>query len=304
MAKSKFDFSLLKPADENSASFESQLKPLDETEDDLGAYLDNLPQGKGFFSKLAPNILTGLTHAGRNLHNLPHDLSKLAEWPAEKLVGPLSHPLSSFLPYDKEDYSDVWGSNKDSDTMMDKLIKGGVEHAPEIIGGMGLLRGGFRRLTGAHQLNQAERLANQSGASFNYNPNTIDEARNYLPRSHAAEEMIAGSERGHYPSSFSLQSQIGHHQRNLSNSPLASERLLAPRAGELKQNMIGELGNIFRTEGMHEEADLLGQGINNYRQYMRIRNAALPVLKKFGIPTSILAALGFGYKKAKQALSD
>lgn len=305
VAKSKFDLSLLKPVDEQNASFESQLKPIDENEEDEGAYLDNLPEPEGFFHKLPKNILIGLTHAGRNLHNFPHDLSKLAEWPAEKIAGPLKHPLSSYLPYDEEDYSDVFGGDKTKDTMIDKLIKGGVEHAPELIGGVGLLRSGIRRLKGTHHLDMVQRAIRERGLNnFNYNPSTIEEARNYLPRSHATNEMIAASERGQYPSSFAIQTQIGKHQRDLVRSPLVSERLLAPRAGELKQNMLGELGNILRSEGMHEEADLLTRGINNYRQYMRVKNAVMPALKKFGIPTSILAAVGFGYKKAKKVLSD
>src|SRR5689334_15510748 len=151
-------------------------------EEDPGAYLDKLSNSKSFISKLPSNILTGLAHAGRNLHNLPHDVSKLAEWPAEKLVGPLKHPLSSYLPYDEQDYADVFGSNKDQDTTSDKFIKKGIEFAPDIIGGAGLVRNAFRRLTGAHHLSEAQRLANQSDLNaFSYNPQTINEARNYLP---------------------------------------------------------------------------------------------------------------------------
>ncbi len=273
-------------------------------EEDTGAYLDNLPEGESFLSKLPKNILTGLTHTGRNLHNLPHDLSKLAEWPAEKIAGPLKHPLSSYLPYDEQDYSDVFGSNKETDTMLDKLIKGGVEHAPEIAGGVGLVRGGFRKLTGTHQLNAVERAANQSGLKFNYKPKTIKEAEKYFPPSHATKEMIADSNAGFYGSSFKAQSQVGHHQRNLVKSPLAAENLLAPRAAELKQTMLGELSSILKNAGMHNEVKLLSQGINNYRQYMKVRNAVMPVLKKLGIPTSLVAALGFGYSKTKKALSD
>ncbi len=68
--------------------------------------------------------------------------------------------------------------------------------------------------------------------------------------------------------------------------------------------MLGQLGDILRTEGMDREADLLHRGITNYRQYTRIRNAIMPALKKYGIPTTVLAAIGFGYKKASKALSD
>ena len=303
LSKSKFDFSLLKPVNEKNADFESKLKPVD-NEEDSGSYLDNLPEQPGFFHKLPRNIAIGLAHAGRNAHNLPHDISKLVEWPAEKLFGPLKHPLSSYLPNDERDFSDVFGGNKESNSLLDKLIQGGIEHAPELIGAGGLLRGGLRRLKGTHQLDAVERAANQSGLPFRYNPETIEEAQNYFPRSHATNEMVADSNAGFYRPSFNAQSQVGHHQRNLAKSPLAAERLLAPRAGELKQTMLGELGDIFRANGMHEEADMLRAGINNYRQYMQVTDAAKRALKALGLPATLAAAVGFGYRKAKSALVD
>ena len=79
VANSKFDLSLLKPVDHKNADFESNLKPLDNEEEDAGTYLDNLPQPDGFFHKLPRNIATGLAHAGRNLHNLPHDLAHFGD---------------------------------------------------------------------------------------------------------------------------------------------------------------------------------------------------------------------------------
>ncbi len=290
-----------------------QLNSDEENVEDAGAYLDNLPKSEG--SHPLRDIMIGLTHAGRNLHNLPHDtvsgIEKLGDYFNSKDPYWKKHQkpkdsfkLSEHLPNDEQDYSDIWGGNKDKKTLLDKIIQGGVEHAPELIGAGGLIRGGFRRLTGTHHLNQVERAANRSGVDFNYHPNTVDEARNYLPTSHATNEMIQGSEAGGYTPSFSMQSQVGHHQRTLANSPLAADRLLAPRAGELKQSMLGELGNILRRSGMHHEADLLGRGINNYRQYMRVRNAVLPVLKQLGIPVTVLTALGLGFKKVKKALSD
>lgn len=277
-----------------------------EDEEDTGAYLDNLPQPEGFFHKLPKNILIGLTHAGRNLHNLPHDISQLAEWPVEKLAGPLKHPLSSYLPYDTQDYSDVFGGDKNTDTLMDKMIKGGIEHAPEIIGGAGLVRGGLRRLTGTHQLDTVKKLINQKGIQeFSYPSQMIKDAEKFLPKTNATKELLGEVKAGNYEPAFNLQSQIGHHQRKLAKSPLASENsIMAPKAGELKQQMLGHLESVLRNANHIEEADLLKKGISNYRQYKKVMNAAMPVIKYLGIPTTILTALGFGYKKAKQGLSD
>lgn len=277
-----------------------------EQEEDAGAYLDNLPQDEGFLSKLPRNILTGLTHAGRNVHNLPHDLSKVIEWPFEKLMGHMEHPLSSYLPYDEQDYSDVFGGNKENDTMMDKLIKGGIEHAPDIIGGAGLVRGGIKRLTGTHYLDKVENFANSNGLqNFSYPKQMIKEAKKFLPETKATKELIGEVKSGKYSPAFDLQSQVGHHQRKLLKSPLASENsIMAPKAGELKQSMLGHLEHVLRSANHIEEADMLRKGIDNYRTYKKIMDVAAPLVKYLGIPTTILASLDFAYKKGKKALSD
>ncbi len=325
VAKSKFDPSLLKPIDESNSQFNSaQLKPV-EDEEDAGAYLDDLPQPEGFFHKLPRNILAGLANLGHSTINFPHDVVQGAENIGEGLgnlikkkfpfsqgtqdlldKAPKSHKLSDYIPYQKEhDFAQMLGQEGEG-TLMDKLIQKGIEYAPEITGGTALLRGGIRRLKGTHQLDAVEQAIKERGLSnFNYSPGTAEEARRYLPKSHdATNEMVAASESGNYPASFSMQSQIGKHQRDLARSPLASERLRAPRVGELKQNMLGELGDILRSSGMHKEADMLKTGINNYRQYVKVKDAVIPVLKKLGIPVTILSALGFGYKKLKQGLFD
>ncbi len=315
MAKSKFDLSLLKPVDEQDADFEKNLKPLDDEEEDAGAYLDNLPPPESFLHKLPRNILTGLTHAGRNLHNLPHDIVHLGDVVGSGIGRMLGAPefqngktsdLASYLPNDEQDYSDVWGGNKENDTMMDKLVKGGIEHAPEIIGGAGLIRGGFRRLTGAHHLNAVEKAVKQKGLQdFAYPKQMIKEAEKFLPGTKATKELLGEVNAGKYGPAFKLQSQVGHHQRKLLKSPLASENsIMAPKAGELKQNMLGHLEHVLRSANHVEEADLLRKGINNYRQYKQVMKAATPLVKYLGIPTTILAGIPFAYKKTKQFMGD
>jgi len=283
----------------------AQLNADNGDEEDAGAYLDNLPEPEGFWHKLPKNILTGLTHAGRNLHNLPYDLSKLAEWPVEKLIGPLKHPLSSYLPYDEKDYSDVFGTNKETNTLMDKLIQGGIEHAPELIGGAGLVRGGFRRLKGTHQLDAVEKAIKQKGLQdFAYPKEMIEEAKKFLPETKATKELLGQVNTGKYGPAFDLQSQVGHHQRNLLRSPLASENsIMAPKAGELKQNMLDHLERVLRSANHIEEADMMRKGINNYKRYKKIMKVAIPLFKKLKIPTSGLAALGLGVYGGKKLVN-
>ena len=68
--------------------------------------------------------------------------------------------------------------------------------------------------------------------------------------------------------------------------------------------MLGHLETVLRNANHIEEADMLRKGISNYRQYKKVMNAAMPVIKYLGIPTTILTSLGFVYNKGKKALSD
>jgi len=227
--------------------------------EDAGAYLDNLPKPEGFWSKLPRNILIGLTHAGRNLHNAPHDLvqqfenATAFENPLDKILEEKygikqkpSKPLSEYLPNDIQDYSEVLGGNKDTKTLFDKLIQGAFEYSPELIGAGGLVRAGLRKYPitqrgAARQLRKAEKLAAERGINIPLSTQSIDESIPFLPKTHATRELLKGAESGKYEPSFGLQSQVGKHERDLRKSALASERLLAPQARELKQRIISEM---------------------------------------------------------------
>lgn len=305
---------------------EEQLSPEQEA-DEAGAALDNLPQPEGFWSKLPRNILIGLTHAGRNLHNAPHDIvqglehvaAPFANNPLDKILEEKyglkqkkSKPISEYLPYDEQDYSDVFGGNKDTKTLGDKLVQGAIEHGPELVGAGGLVRSGLRRFPitqrgAARQLRQAEHLASERGVNIPLTNQSIDEAVPFLPRTHATRELLQGAEAGEYGPSFGLQSQVGKHERDLRKSALASERLLAPQARELKQRIIGEMETGLRAMGHNDIADLLKGGLNDYRKYIKFRDDVKPYLTKLGIPGSALALLGVGVKygkKAANALND
>jgi hypothetical protein len=268
------------------------------------------------------DILAGLANAGRNLHNMPHDVVQSVENstqgfggnnPFEQIIAekfginkkPVSN-ISDYLPYDPTNYSATFGVNPETMTLMDRLIQGGVEHAPEFIGGGALLRSGYRRVKGTHYLDKLERMIKQKNIKdFAYPNNMIQQSKKFLPKTEATKELIAETQAGNYKPAFNLQSQVGHHQRKLAKSPLASENsIMAPKAGELKQNMLGHLEKVLRAGGNTEEADLLRRGISNYKQYIKIKDAAMPYIKYGGIPTTVLALLGLGIKKGKQLMND
>ncbi len=311
-------------------------------EEDAGEFLDNLPGGESFLSKLPRNIASGLAMLGHRATNLPYETAKEVQSLSEpfgqiqkqyfhavipKQQSYLEQTVNKFnkehnvpessknqgwglnvenIPHQQEyNYPQLFGQEGEG-TIMDRLIQKGIENSPEIIGGAGLLRGGFRRLKGTHQLDKLEKLIKEKGISgFNYPKEMINESKKFLPKTESTKELINQVNKGQYKPAFNLQSQVGHHQRKLLKSPLASENsIMAPKAGELKQNMLGHLENVLRSANLTEEADLLKTGIKNYRQYKKVMNAAMPVIKYLGIPTTILTGLGFLYNKGKNALKD
>jgi len=277
-----------------------------------------------FASKLPRNLLIGATHAGRNLHNLPHDLVQGAEGvagrlsklfgvafsglPGSEYVKNQNKPLSSYLPYDNQNYADVFGQ-VGSGTISDRMIQKATEHSPEILGLAGLGRAVLRKFPitqggAARKLNEAEKLLAERG-SYNIGvpEDMIGEAIPFLPKTHATKEMLKSVRQGEYSPSFSLQSQIGKHERDLRKSSLASERLLAPEARELKERILGKIESGLREQGHHDIADLLRGGIDDYRKYIKFREKVKPVIKKLGFPTSVVAFLGLGTSAGRKAAS-
>lgn len=276
----------------------------------------NLPETEGFFSKLPRNILIGLTHLGRNIHNLPHDIVQGLErgtenisTPFNKLKGPKINKgpsISNLLPYDPNEYGDVFGQQGEG-TLFDRLIQKGIEHAPEIAGGYALLRRlpitqGFA----ARPLKQAQNLARERGIeSVNIHPELMNEARQFLNmRNPDVRQLYEEALEGGYEPLMSLQSDIGREARALRKSPVRAESRRAPQAASLKQRMLQGIQNELRTQGHDDIADLIGSGINKYRQFKQIEQHVYPILKKLGIPIGVGASIIFGGKKVKKFLTD
>lgn len=319
VANSRFDPSLLKPVDEKENNFQSQLTPVDDNQQDPGSYLDNLSSAdEGFFHKLPRNILIGLAKLGHSTINMPHDVAALADKrlgdlsdQMNKAFNPATVPkyknlkMSDYVPQQQDyDFAGMLGQ-KGEPSLMDKLVQGGVEYLPEIAGGKGLLTAATRRLTGVHELDAVKKAAEKFGQNnFAYSPADINEAKNYMPNTEATRQLLTSSQAGEYPASFSVRSQLGKHQNDLSNSPLAAERLMAPQVKDLRRKMLDQLQDALRTQGMHTEADMLQNGIKNYGQYMRVKNAVMPVLKRLGVPMTAAAAIGYGFTKGKNLVNS
>ena len=100
------------------------------------------------WKRIPRDVLIGLTHAGRNLHNLPHDIASGVDYVgsgigrmlgAKEFQNGQSSHLADYLPYDEQNYADVWGQ-KGAGSTLDNVLQKGVELAPDIIGGANALR--------------------------------------------------------------------------------------------------------------------------------------------------------------------
>ena len=124
---------------------------------------------EGFLQKLPRNLEIGLFNQRQNAVNLPHDLVSSLEqqgnalgqignkyFPIEKYAGNNRLPfsgnnkpyknISEYLPNEQYDFAKMFGQ-QGAPTFSDTLIQKGVEHAPEIIGGMNALRNVLPYLT-------------------------------------------------------------------------------------------------------------------------------------------------------------
>lgn len=294
---------------------------------------DDQPEEE-FSSKLPRNIMSGLAGIGHNAMNLPHDImygaESLGSSIGDRLAALLQMPKESDLPFLKSQYknpenvqhiiSDMIPHQEEKNfaqmlgqkgvgTFSDNAIQMGIKYAPEILGLTGLIRHGLKHLPitqygAANKLRQADKLISKVGAKTPLSEETIEAATPFLPKTHATREMLEKARAGDYKSTFATQSQIGHHERNLRKSTLASERLLAPEARELKQIALSEAETALRGQGHHEAADLIRGGIDTYRKYIKIRDNVFPILRKIGIPTTALGLFGVGVNKAIKSIKD
>lgn len=243
------------------------------------------PQEEGFFHKLPRNVLIGLTHAGRGLHNLPHDIVHLGDVVGSKIGRMLGAPelqdkdsdLASYLPYDTQSYADVWGQ-KGQGTPADNLIQKGIEIAPDVIGGINALRslrllphltrkGASKSLVKARELGKTKNIA-----PLDVNPDLIEDTRQFLPNTTPYRNLIDEAGYGDYNKLFSLQSDLGKHAGGMSKDWFSKANRAHGKAGlEVRGNILNEMKQSLRQQGHGDIADLLTKGQDEYRRYMKFK---------------------------------
>ena len=230
------------------------------------------------WKRIPRDVLIGLTHAGRNLHNLPHDLASLGEWPLEKLRGkPFEHPLSSYLPNDTSNYADVWGQ-KGAGTTLDNVLQKGIEIAPDLIGGANALRSlkllpHLTRRGASKSLVKAKDLAKgRNIGTLNVNPDLIEDAAQFLPKTSAYKNMLEGAGYGDYNELFKLQSDLGKHSSDYARSLFSAAERSHGRAGMATRNkLLSDMHKGLQDLGHEDISKLLKKGQDEYRRYAKFK---------------------------------
>lgn len=275
-------------------------------------------ESQGFLSKLPRNIAIGLANLGHSTLNTPSDLAQLAEQRGKefgmnlKIPGPEIKtkeykPISSYIPRQEEhNFAEMLGQ-KGNPTLLDSFIQKGVEFSPEIMSGYGLMRNLplTQRMASRH-LRQARNMAHERNVNeLNVNPELLEESRQFMNMNNPdVQRLYQESQQGGFNSLMSLQSDVGVEARSLRKSPLAAERRQAPHAENLKQRLLTDIRRELTAQGHEDIADLVGRGINKYRQYKKIEENVYPILKRLGIPIGIGASIIFGWNKGKKLLND
>jgi hypothetical protein len=263
---------------------------------------------ESLWKRIPRDVLIGLTHAGRNLHNLPHDIAHLGDVVGSKIGRMLGAPelqnkdsdLASYLPYDEQNYADVWGQ-KGPGTTLDNVLQKGVEIAPDVIGGVNALRslkilphltrkGASKNIVKARELGKTRNMG-----PLDVNPDLIEDTRQFLPNTTPYRNLIDEAGYGDYNKLFSLQSDLGKHAGGMSKDWFSKANRAHGRAGlEVRGNILNEMKNSMRQQGHGDIADLLSKGQDEYRRYMKFkpyRNALLAAGAAYSLPRNVLIDL-------------
>ncbi len=261
------------------------------------------------WKRVPRDALIGLTHAGRNLHNLPHDIASGIDYVGSGIGrmfgapefqnGQSSH-LANYLPYDTQNYADVLGQ-KGQGTTLDNILQKGVEIAPDVIGGVNALRslkilpyltrkGASKNIVKAREMGKSRNMG-----PLEVNPDLIEDTRQFLPNTTPYRNLIDEAGYGDYNRLFSLQSDLGKHSGGMAKDWFSKANRAHGRAGlQVRGNILNEMKNSMRQQGHGDISDLLTKGQDEYRRYMKFkpyRNALGVAAGAYALPRNVLIDL-------------
>ncbi len=259
------------------------------------------PEQEAFYKQPLRDVGIGLAHAGRNLHNLPHDLAHGVDV-AGSAIGRLfgapelknnNSNLASYFPNDEQDYSDVFGQ-KGEPKFTHKAIQKGIEYAPDIIGGINALRSvnllpHLTRRGASKKLRQVSKLNAQGKIKpLNVNPELIEDMRQFLPKTAPYRDAIDAAHYGDYQKLFELQSDVGKESAARARDIFSSAERSHGRAGFNSVNaLLNDMHKEIQAQGLLKESKLLSEGRNDYRRYKKFlpyRNALALGAASLAIP--------------------
>ncbi|HHT9109586.1 MAG TPA: hypothetical protein ACFYDZ_00335 [Candidatus Brocadiaceae bacterium] len=263
---------------------------------------------ESFLGKLLPNIGVGLTHAGRNLHNLPHDIVSSLEKSIQGIGSAFDvlpgmprkrQNISNYIPKDTADYQNVF-RNPGENTPTDYVVQKSFEYGPDVLMGLNALRGMkllpyLARRGASRNLQKAREIGREKNiAPLEVNPDLIEDTRQFFPNTTPYRNLINDAGYGDYNRLFDLQSDLGKHAGGLSKDWFSKANRAHGRAGlQVRGNILDEMKQSLRKEGHEDIADLLTRGQDDYRRYM-----------KFKPYRNALAIAGGAYALPKNALID
>jgi len=238
------------------------------------------------WKRIPRDVLIGLTHAGRNLHNLPHDIASGVDYVgsgigrmlgAKEFQNGNSSHLADYLPYDEQSYAETWGQ-KGKGSTLDNVLQKGIEYAPDVIGGVNALRGmkllpHLTRKGASKSLVKAKDLAKgRNIGTLNVNPDLIEDAAQFLPKTSAYKNMLEGAGYGDYNELFKLQSDLGKHSSDYARSLFSAAERSHGRAGMATRNkLLSDMHKGLQDLGHEDISNLLKKGQDEYRRYAKFK---------------------------------
>lgn len=281
---------------DNNSTKSSQMAPSISSDWELIPQASNQMQAReSFLSKLPRNIATGLANRGHFLLNMPHDTAQNLQQQGQQFGQMVNNALptekygfqrpqfnlniADQIPYQQEQNFAQMLGQKGEPTFADTVVQKGVQYAPELLMGVNALKDVMPHLTkrgAVRTLNKAKQLAEgREIGTLNVNPELIKDARQYLPNNLTDRDLVGASQTGDYNSLFDLQSKVGKisaKRIGKIRSIFSPESQIKGESGlEARNRLLKSIHENLQSLGHNDISDLLKQGQNEYRRYMKFK---------------------------------
>jgi len=255
-----------------------------------------------------------LASGGRKNINLPHDITSGLLGGIGKVLSPLIpnamneqaiEKANPFGQMPEHNYAQMLGQEGEG-TLMDKLIQGGAEYAPDIVAGKEILKAPLSfaadklpvfKSMAVRPYKQQMKILTEKNLLQGYKPNAPDvfEASRLLKSQgmtipHAAiDEAVAQTLEGNYKPWFNLQSTVRSEARRLSKK-VGVNNTLGEKLHKLAEKMHTEIGEAQAERGAPEAEALMHKGKERLARHYKIApyaKKATGVTAGIALPTTL-----------------